>query len=224
MERGSAYGSASGPGGAGGTWGAPEWRAPRRRRPGAARRGLADPGGRHPAGASPASGRSLRPPQPCGPGSCRAATDCSSPERRGGALRRQAKRRLRRGLTRNRNPCCAAQPASASGLRARWREGFPGLPPLAWRQPYSSPLAAPRGSCTACEAAGDLPGSLTWQIAGAGASSRPLWPRYRRNPQETLGESGSLPRKRFGRTPQPQARLDTSRPGFFKCFKIFSLT
>lgn len=206
MERGRAYGTASGPGGAGGTWGAPEWRAPRRRRPGAARRGLADPGGRHPAGASPASGRSLRPPQPCGPGSCRAATDCSSPERRGGALRRQAKRRLRRGPTRNRNPCCAAQSASASGLRARWREGFPGLPPLAWRQPCSSPLAAPRGSCTACEAAGDL-GSLTWQIAGAGGFFSPV---VASGPSEPPGDAWGVG---FTATSQEESRPQSTAPG-----------
>lgn len=124
MERSAANGAPGCPDGAGGNGGGPGQKAPQRRRPGAARRGRAQPGGPPPAGPSPASGRSLRPPQPCGPGSGRGAAACPGPERGGGALWRRAEHRLRRGATRNRNPGRTAQPASASGLRTRWWEGL----------------------------------------------------------------------------------------------------
>lgn len=120
------------------------------------RRGRAKPGGRRPAGASPASGRSQRPPQPCGPGSRPAAATCLGPELRGGAGRGSATASEAQAVARcdpepQPGRCCAARICfRVAGQVVR---GVPSqqlrLPALVWRPSYSAPLVGPGGSCPA---------------------------------------------------------------------------
>lgn len=88
---------------------------------------------------------------------------------RGGALRRRAKRGLRRGATRNRTPGRAARSASASGCGPGGPRGSSarGSPPAS-RPPLSRPLAAARGSRPATEEAGGLLGSVSRKSRGWG--------------------------------------------------------
>lgn len=143
--------------GAGGTRIGPGRKAPRRRRPGAVRRGRAKPRGRRPAGASPASGRSQRPPQPCGPGSGPTAATCLGPELGGGAGRCDGERNA---------GCGSVRPGTATRAVPRSPHLLPGcgpggergsqqlrLPAVVWRASYSSPLVGPGGSFPARGAA-----------------------------------------------------------------------
>lgn len=186
MERGAANGAPGGPDGAGGNGGGPGQRASRRRRPGTARRGRAEPGGRRPGGPSPASGRSLRPPQPCGPGSSQTAGAGPGPECGGGALRRRAEDRLQRG-----------RPGTATRGAPRSPHLLPGCGPgdvrgsqhprflsLALCPPSFCPLAAPG---EARETAGGLLGSVSWKRRGWGLQVAHCGRGIPRSPRETLG-------------------------------------
>ena len=224
MERGAANGAPGGPDGAGGNGGGPGQRASRRRRPGTARRGRAEPGGRRPGGPSPASGRSLRPPQPCGPGSSRAAAAGPGPECGGGALRLRAEDRLQRD-----------RPGTATRGAPRSPNLLPGCGPgdmrgsphsrflsLALCPPSFCPLAAPgeavplerrlEGSWAPC------PGN-----AGAGGFRSPTAAAvYPGVPGKRWGV-GLTATAQGGIRPQStaQTRLCISRQGLF-CFVLFS--
>lgn len=96
--------------------------------------------GRHPAVASPASGRSQRPPQPCGPGSGPAAADYPGPESGGreltaAATERHPGRSAARPGTTTRQRCAAASYFRVGGQVVRGAPGsefwglWEGLPP-----------------------------------------------------------------------------------------------
>lgn len=150
--------------------------------------------------ASPAFDRSLRPPQPCGPGSGQEATADPSPERVGGALKRRAKRRLRREPTRNRNIGRTAQPRICFRVASQVVKGILGIPALPSRPLYSCSLAVPGGSRPPLEAARDFLRSFSEKFSRARG---PFSLTAASVPSKLPGDAG-----KWGLPPLPRERFD----------------